>query len=134
MKLIYKFIFIQFLLFKKVYKKSGKEAKSYAGDLLFVMYLIVIQNISIIFEMIFGFKGILFLFNNSSFPKAPIGALFALLFSIPIYVLSKIIKIDNKYNIQREAIRKIKNTPIMYSYCLIGFIILNVVFFTIIVI
>lgn len=133
MTLIYKFIFIQFLLFKKVYKKRWDEANSSASSLVFVMYFLFIQNISIIFEMIFGFKGILFLFNNLSFPKAPIGALFALLFSIPTYVLSKIIKIDNKYSIQRDAIRKIKNTPIMYSYCLIGFIILNFIFTAIVI-
>lgn len=133
MTLIYKFIFFQFLLIKKVYKKSGNEANSYASSLVLVMYLIIIQNISIILEMIFGFKGILFLFNNSSFPKAPIGVLFALLFGIPIYVLAKIIKIDNKYSIQQEAISKINNTPIMYSYCLIGFIILNFIFTAIVI-
>lgn len=130
---IYKFIFFQYLLIQKVYKKSGNEANSYASSLVLVMYLIIIQNISIILEMIFGFKGILYLFNNSSFPKAPIGVLFALLFGIPIYFLAKIIKIDNKYSIQQEAIIKINNTPIMYSYCLIGFIILNFIFTTIVI-
>ncbi len=115
------------MLVKKIYKKRWDGANSSAGTLILIMYLFGIKNILILFELKFGFNGILFLIKNNSFPLAPIGGLIALLASIVIISITKTIKIKNKYSAQREVIKKIRNKSIIYSYVFISFILINLI-------
>lgn len=132
--MFYQYWIYYFLFIKKIYKTRHRRTNQAANNLGVACISFLLLFMFICLEILFGFKGFLYL-TGQDIPLAPIGLFAGLLIFIPISLYLSRIRIKDKYQIFRKAIIKTSNinivTPLVYiiiccSVFIIGLIIIAI--------